>query len=89
MGLDIFYTSNANVASFGGRGIKVLADGESLASGDECYAVLALDNTTLLADLTNDLGDSTLSTTLFAGIMVYSNFSNVQVLTGNLLCYLK
>lgn len=89
MGLDLFHTTNANVAAFGGRGLRVLSDGQSLAAGEVAYAVLALDNTSLIATLDNEIGDTSFSSTLFAGIMFYSNITALTVGTGTIIAYLK
>jgi hypothetical protein len=87
--IDVFNTTGANVAAFGGRGLRLLTDGQSLPVGEEAYALLALDNTIVTATLNNEIGDNSFSTTLFAGIMVYSNITALTVGTGILICYLK
>lgn len=88
--LDLFHTSNSNLASFGGRGMRVLTDGQSLPAGEVGYAILALDNTTLVATLDNEIGDTNFSRTLYTGIMLYSNnITEVTVGTGTVVVYLK
>lgn len=89
MGLDVFNATGANVAAFGGRGVRVLSDGQSLPAGEVAYAVLGLDNTTLVATLDNEIGDSSFSGTVFAGIMFYSTMTEITVGTGTLVAYLK
>ena len=87
--LDLFYSNNANIASFGGNGIKVLNSGDSLPTGLTAYALLSLDNATIESTVDNEVGDTSLDTILFSGIMVYSNFTAVTVSAGSLLAYLK
>jgi hypothetical protein len=87
--IDVFNVTGANVAAFGGRGFRLLADGESLPAGEVAFGVLALDNTTFVATVDNEIGDTSLSTTLFAGIMAYGTFTAVTVGGGRLMCYLK
>ena len=89
MGLDVFNTTGANVAAFGGRGVRVLTDGQSLPAGEVAYSVLAIDNTSIIATVDNEVGDTSISVTLFAGIMIYSNMTELTVGSGTLLCYLK
>ena len=87
--LDFFYGTNANIASFGGNGVRLLTVGESLPAGDVAFAVLSLDNAVIESTLNNPKGDTSLDTILFSGIMVYSEFTAITVTDGTILAYLK
>jgi hypothetical protein len=87
--LDFFYGTNANIASFGGNGVRLLNVGESLPAGDVAFAVLSLDNAVIESTVNNPKGDTSLDTILFSGIMVYSEFTAITVTDGTILAYLK
>ena len=87
--LDAFYSNNSNIMGLGGNGFRTLLSGESLPAGEVGYAILALDNSIVDCVMDNPKGDSTLSTGLPAGIMLYGTFTAVDVLDGQMVVYLK
>ena len=87
--LDAFYGTNSNIMSLGGNGLRVLLTGETLAANEIGYAILALDNSTIECTLDNPKGDSNISTSLAAGIMLYTTMTSVDVLDGQVVVYLK
>ena len=84
------YNANANSASFGQNGLRVLTT--NATAGETFVAIQVLEDAvisaTLNANESGEIGDASISSlSLTAGNVIYGRFVNLQVASGKVIAY--
>ena len=90
MASDLYYSSECQKLSFGDKGLRVIAASATSLAGENFCAIQALESSTISCDIDTIGGDTSItSLALGAGSIIYGNFDDVSVASGNVVCYLR
>jgi hypothetical protein len=90
MASDLYYSSEFQKLSFGDKGLRVIAASATSLAGENFCAIQALESSTISCDIDTIGGDTSItSLALGAGSIIYGNFDDVSVASGNVVCYLR
>lgn len=90
MASDLFFSDQFQKLSFGDKGLRVIASGNTTASDEDFCAVQAVESSTITFNSNAEGGDTTVSSlSIPAGAIIYGNLEDINCTSGKVVCYLR
>ena len=90
MSTNLYSSSEFQKLSFGDKGLRVLITGSTSLSGENFCAIQAIDSTVISCNIDIIGGDTSItSLPIGAGTVIYGNFDSLNVVSGNIIAYLR
>ena len=90
MSSNLYSASEFQKLSFGDKGLRILATGANSVVGENFCAIQAIESSVISCDIDIVGGDTSISSLpIGAGTVIYGNFDNLNVVSGNFVAYLR
>ena len=90
MASNLYYSGEFQKLSFGDKGLRVISASATSLAGENFCAIQAIESSVISCDIDTIGGDTSISSlSMSTGVVIYGNFDDVSVASGNVICYLR